>query len=446
MALEIRQIAASETFELIGRASSSFETNLPMIRYLEERFSGLGWNVSRYPVPDDGPERCNLLCFRSPDPTVLFCAHTDTVPPGDSLPWSATGGKPRQARVQDGRIWGLGSSDNLGSIGLLIAMAQTGRLPDHAAIVFTADEEVGALGAESLLRKWSVPASLGLVVVTEPTNNLVVRGEKGYLPFDVVARNLVGPDLEGDIASDDIKVLIVLGQESHSARPADGRNALFDAAYLDDVEDVAGQTVLGIECRGVRNKVPAHVLVRYAPRNAPLTSPGRHAVLNLPPVMDFLRRMHVLTEEFAGLRDERFRPPEVTLNVGAITARGKDLVFACDLRFLPGIEPRTLLDRIKDEARQTLGHVDFRFPHAPLAPVWNELDNDLLDAIGDRLDTRGKSAYTEAAVFAEAGLTAVIAGPGNLLVHRQDESIALDAFEPGADLFEALAGWGMSRR
>jgi len=38
----------------------------------------------------------------------------------------------------------------------------------------------------------------------------------------------------------------------------------------------------------------------------------------------------------------------------------------------------------------------------------------------------------------------VIAGPGNLRVHRQDESIGIAALATGARLFSTLAAYGAS--
>ena len=48
------------------------------LRYLEELFVGLGWQVERQEVAEN---RWNLWVRRSPSPRITFCTHVDTVPP-----------------------------------------------------------------------------------------------------------------------------------------------------------------------------------------------------------------------------------------------------------------------------------------------------------------------------------------------------------------------------
>lgn len=439
----IQDDATRRLLELIPLAAASQESNLPILGYLQAAFESLGWEAHRHPLRDDGPPRANLIVANHPSPRVLFVAHTDTVPPGEPLLWTRTGGLPRQPMIQDGHVWGLGASDNLGSVALLLAMARKTDLPRGVAIAFTADEETGAMGAEQLARDGTIPESIRLAIVTEPTDNRVVRGEKGYVPFDLVAHDAIDTDRPGSVPTEAVKALLVRGQESHSARPREGRNALFDTAWLDEADAVGDDVVLALECAGVRNKVPAHVLIRHAPRSA-VQAGGTHDAIRLPAILRFLRRFDALSQDLAATSDDRFLPPEVTLNVGAVKRYGRALTLACDLRIVPGFDPAGFLDRLQAEARKALGHVEVRFPYRPLPPVWQDLDPGLLDAIGDQLDAHGKSAYTEAAVLATLGVSSVVAGPGNLRVHRQDESIAIAALAEGARLYSKLATYGAS--
>jgi acetylornithine deacetylase/succinyl-diaminopimelate desuccinylase-like protein len=440
---DIQDDAARRLLDLIPLAAASFESNVPIVGYLQAAFEAAGWSSRRFPVRDDGPPRVNLLVSNDDAPRVLFCAHTDTVPPGEARLWLHTGGRPRDPAVRDGQVWGLGASDNLGSIALLLAMAARGELPRGVAIAFTADEEAGAMGADHLARAGGVPDSVRLAVVTEPTDNRVVRGEKGYVPFDVVAHEAVDTGLPGAVEPGREIALLVRGEESHSARPREGRNALFETAWLEESVALGREVVLSLECAGVRNKVPAHVIIRHADRSA-LRPGGRHDEVRLHRVLDFLRRLEGLAQDLGAIADERFQPPEVTLNVGAIQRHGRALAFACDLRVVPGFDADAFLARVLAQARQALGPVDLRFPFRPLPPVWQDLDPGLHAAIGDRLDAHGKSAYTEAAVLATLGVRSVIAGPGNLRVHRQDESIGIAALATGARLFSTLAAYGAS--
>jgi len=430
----------AELQTLIGLARPSRESNRRIVDHLAALYQSLGWHLRKYPRSDN-PEVLNLLAVAAGEPEVLFCVHTDTVPPGDLTRWTATGGRPRNARIGDGRVHGLGASDTLGSMAVLNALSREGSWPAPVAILFSADEEVGALGAMDVVRMQGVPESVRLVVVCEPTNNLVVLGEKGYVPFDVVARGVVHRDRPGRASDDDVNTLLIVGQEAHSARPQQGRNALFEAARTDDVAELEGRIVLDVACRGVRNKVPGLCAISHVARNA-LRIGGTHTEWDLPPILEFLRRLEGIAQEVGTVRDDRFQPPQVTLNVGAVEAVADEAVFACDLRPVPGFDHRPILDRVIETARSVFPDAAMRFPHPPLPPVWADLPDRALQAIGERRDPFGKSAYTEAAVFVPAGFATVIAGPGNLLVHRPNEYVEVSALVAGREVYRDLAALG----
>lgn len=431
------QPVVEELATLIGLARSSGESNQGLVAHLSRLYQDLGWRLRRYPRDDQG-RVTNLLALKADRPSVLFCVHTDTVPPGDPTLWTATGHRPRSAHVDADRVHGLGASDTLGSMAVLDVLSREGAWPDSVAILFSADEEIGALGAADTLRMGGIPDSVRLVVVCEPTNNLVVRGEKGYVPFDVVARGVLLPGRPGRVDEADVKVLLVVGQEAHSARPEQGRNALFEAADMEDVEALAAEVVVGVVCRGVRNKVPGLCAVSYATRDR-LKPGGTHSAWDLKPLLAFLRRLKAISDDLSKVRDERFRPPQVTLNAGSIESVADEVVLACDLRPVPGLDHRAVLDRVLAEARSAFPGATLRFPHPPLPAVWTALPTALEAEVADRMDPFGKSAYTEAAVFAPAGFPTVIAGPGNLLVHRPNEYVDVDALVAAKDLYLRLA-------
>jgi acetylornithine deacetylase/succinyl-diaminopimelate desuccinylase-like protein len=438
---EFCEAATADLSELILLAAPSRESNLPIVERQERLWTSFGWKARRFAVADDGPVRTNLLLTRSEKPTVLFCCHVDTVPAGEPRFWTETGGSPRTPVAWNGRVFGLGASDTLASAAVLDTLASRGRLDDNVAVVFTADEEVGAVGAGHFVRADGVPASVRLVVVCEPTDNLVVRGTKGYFPFDVVARGAFAREVPGTLDPGDVRLIAVVGQEAHSATPALGRNALFEAACLDDVTDIRDEVVVGAECRGIRSKVPGFVGVQWAPREA-IRPGGTHAELRLAPVLELLTRIEALAAVAGAHADLHFNPPEVTLNVGALSADGDDLVLACDLRPIPGFDPWPLLDRVRAEAASLFPGATLRVPFGPIPPVWTEVGGSLREAIFDRLDPHGRSAFNEAAVFSLAGHAPLIAGPGNQLTHRSNEYVDVVALDEGAKLYERLAAAG----
>jgi acetylornithine deacetylase/succinyl-diaminopimelate desuccinylase-like protein len=430
-----------ELVHLIGIARPSAEPNGRIIRHIQSVLEPLGYMTRQFISAGLAGNHINLYCAKSRKPTLLFCAHTDTVPPGDQSRWTETLQDPWNAKVKEGRVYGLGASDTLGSIALLLSLARHNLLFEESALLFTAQEEIGALGAYDVLRLEGVPGSVELVVVCEPTNNLVVLGEKGYVPFDIVIRGIIDRNAKGRVEEDDVKVLLVVGQEAHSARPAQGKNAIFETAAMEDVEEIAdSHVVLSMECRGVRNKVPGLCAVRYCEKKS-LKSYGKHTEWQLKKLLPFLRRLQEFQSELAETRDDRFQPPEVTFNAGSLTAMMDEVVIACDLRPLPGQDGSAIVSRILETARAMLGesNVSLRIPHGPIPPVWSEIPKFIEDELRDRIDPYGKSAYTEAAMFVQAGFRAVICGPGNLLVHRANEYIDISALEEGSRLYQRLS-------
>lgn len=431
-------LAIRELTDMVGLARSSGESNRAILERLQTLYEGLGWKARQYPIAGPGEPRANLVVSNGDDPSILFDIHTDTVPPGNLERWTETGGNPRTLTRNADRLYGLGTSDTLGSGAVLNTLAIQGRLPRGTAIAYTADEEVGAIGATHLTKAGGIPDSVNLIVVCEPTNNLVVRGQKGFVPFDVVARGVINKAAPGGIDDDDVKVIMIVGQEAHSARPFQGKNALFEMTHPEHIIEVADAAVLGLDCHGIRNKLPGLAVISWA-HPADLKAGGTHHELNLCRVLDFLIRFQGIAAEQESTTDDHFKPPQVTMNVGAVDVEGEDLVFSCDMRPVPGCDFRAILDRVLIESKAAFKDADLRYPHAPLPPVWTDLDEATEDALAGHIDEFGKSAYTEAAIFSPAGFRTLIGGPGNLLVHRPNEHIEVPALATGGDLYEKIA-------
>ncbi len=88
--------------------------------------------------PGDGRAGCGAYVLATwGTPRVVVNAHLDTVPANAG--WS---GDPWKARVQDGRVIGLGAADTKGAIAaILCALDETA--PRDLAVLFSGDEELG---------------------------------------------------------------------------------------------------------------------------------------------------------------------------------------------------------------------------------------------------------------------------------------------------------------
>jgi len=136
---------------------------------------------------------------------LALVGHTDTVP------YEATWAEALALTEREGKLYGRGACDTKGFIAAaLTAVGQIDQasLRRPLALVFTADEEVGCLGAKRLAESGALAARYA--VVGEPTSLQPMRAGKGYCLAEV----RVG------------------GREGHSAYPALGASAIFRAARL----------------------------------------------------------------------------------------------------------------------------------------------------------------------------------------------------------------------
>jgi acetylornithine deacetylase len=111
----------------------------------------------------------------------------------------------------DGRVYGRGACDVKGFLACILATITDLEVSEQSlAVVLTADEEIGCVGAKRLLREKHLYARNA--VVGEPTQLHPVVAGKGYALGEVVVR----------------------GKAVHSAFPQAGRSAILDAVTLID--------------------------------------------------------------------------------------------------------------------------------------------------------------------------------------------------------------------
>jgi acetylornithine deacetylase len=195
---------------LVAIPSVSPLTNRPVIEYAEKHLAG--WSIKRYPYQDAaGVEKMNIVATTKPGPAELaFVCHTDTVPYDPE--WTEA----VRPVIRGGKLYGRGSCDVKGFLACVLAAVAQVKPAKPLAVVLTADEEVGCVGAKFLARKKVLRARH--MVIGEPTGLRPVIAGKGYALAEIVVR----------------------GKEAHSAFPARGRSAIFDAArVLSALERVA---------------------------------------------------------------------------------------------------------------------------------------------------------------------------------------------------------------
>ncbi|HEX8920066.1 MAG TPA: acetylornithine deacetylase [Pyrinomonadaceae bacterium] len=200
--------------ELVRIDSVSARSNAEIINLLATRAQTLGFRVKTFPYTDErGVEKVNMVAVAGDCSSTLekievelaLVGHTDTVPFDPA--WADA----LRLTERDGKLYGRGACDTKGFIAAAITAlegADLRKLRRPLALVFTADEEVGCLGAKQLADTHALRARYS--IVGEPTSLQPMRAGKGYCLAEVTVR----------------------GREGHSAYPALGASAIFRAARL----------------------------------------------------------------------------------------------------------------------------------------------------------------------------------------------------------------------
>lgn len=365
------QMSSMQLIEkLIGFDTISRNSNLALIEWVADYLDGYGIGCELF--YDDDHQKANLFATIGPDDQggIVLSGHTDVVPV-DGQDWSSD---PFKVKRGEGRLFGRGTADMKSFIA--IALAQVPHLtrnaltePVHFALSF--DEEVGCLGVRHLLADLAErDVKPRYCVVGEPTSMGVIRGHKGKLSLRCHVHGLGG----------------------HSGLTHRAVNAL-EAA-----------------CEAVA----------------------------------FLKS---IAREFRddGIFDEAFDPPYTTVHTGVIQGGTQlNIVpdycrFDFECRHLPADDPHQVLSRLKHyiestllpEMRAVFGDARIEFETLAEFAGLDAAEDHPVVALAQQLSestTAGKVSFgTEAGLFSEIGIQAVVCGPGDIRqAHKADEYIELD--------------------
>ena len=196
--------------DLVAIPSVSTMSNQPVIDYVLPYLDRSRWAVELHNYFDpSGNLKTNLVAVSQSvagaPAELAFVCHTDTVP--FEPDWQAA----VHPVIQDGRLYGRGSCDVKGFLACVLAtlpQCDLEHLRKPLALVLTADEEVGCVGAKHLAAKGAVHSRR--MIIGEPTGLRPVRAGKGYALAEITVK----------------------GKEAHSAFPAHGHSAIVDAARV----------------------------------------------------------------------------------------------------------------------------------------------------------------------------------------------------------------------
>jgi acetylornithine deacetylase len=368
---------------LVSFDTTSRDGNIPLIEFVEDYLDR--WEVPHFRVDYEAGKKTNLFATIGPAIAggIVLSGHTDVVPV-DGQDWSS---KPFELTDKgDGKLYGRGTCDMKGFIAAVLAAvpaftAAKLRTPIHIAL--SCDEEVGCKGVRPLVAhiRDHLPKPRA-VIVGEPTSMRVVNGHKSAVTFATEVK----------------------GHEAHSSLTHQGVNAIM----------VAGELIA--EINRMRKEIEAR-----------------------------------------GDRSRRFDPPYSTVHVGVIqggTAKNiipKTCSFAWETRLLPDADPaevpgrleafaKTLEPAMKAVAKEAGIDTVTANTVPSLAPEKDSPAELLALNLTKSNDTFAVSYCTEAGLFQQIGIPAVVCGPGSIeQAHKPDEWIEVSELRKCEVFLEGLA-------
>ncbi len=352
---------------LVGFDTTSAKSNMALIDYVRDYLNAHG--VSSTLVPNEDGTKANLWATVGPDREggVCLSGHTDVVPV-DGQPWDTD---PFTLTKKGSRYFGRGTCDMKAfpatALALLPEMvAKPLARPIHFA--FSYDEEVGCLGAPRMIAEIgkSLPRP-SVVIIGEPTDMKVVSAHKGMWLFRTV----------------------VTGKEAHSSQTHRGVSAVMTGARL------------------------IAKLDEMAKARAAAADP-----------------------------DCKFVPPYSTIHVGLVSGGtaaniiSRRCEFVCDIRNLPDDFPEDIQKEFEDWiATEILPEMHAVDPTTTVTVTTenavtglredreSEAEQLVRQLTGDN-DTTYVPYGTEAGQFQEAGMAAVVCGPGSIdQAHQPNEFV-----------------------
>jgi len=359
--------------QLIGFRTVSRDSNLGLIEWARDYLEGFGAKTRL--TYDATGKKANLFATLgdSLKPGLILSGHTDVVPT-EGQAWDTD---PFAVTERDGRLYGRGSADMKGFIGVSLAAAprfvaalNANRLdaPLHYSLSY--DEEVGCLGVRGLIRdleEQGIRASG--CVVGEPTSMQPIIAHKGMQRFRCA----------------------VHGVDGHSAYVTRGVNAIEYAARLIVFIRHIADRLAACEQRDYGFTVP------YTTLSTGLIRGG--IASNIIP---------------------------------------KECEFMFDMRTLPGTSASALYGEIEQYAVRLTAEMRAAHPQAGIDLAWESETAGLAAAESDAIvqwalqlsqaTGTGKVCYgTEAGLFQRMGVPTVICGPGDIeQAHRPNEFVSLD--------------------
>ncbi|MDP3739635.1 MAG: acetylornithine deacetylase [Hyphomonadaceae bacterium] len=363
---------------LVAFDTTSRDTNLPLIEWVEDFLAPMGAHLVR--VPSEDGTKANLWARFGPDVPggIVLSGHTDVVPI-DGQPWTTN---PWDLIQRDGKFFARGTTDMKGFLALALAHAEAIskiplKKPVHFALSY--DEEVGCAGVapmiEEIGRRGAAPE---VVWVGEPTMWGVMSAHKGIRDYEVKitgkAAHSSDPRMGASAIHEAVELLTIIRRIAREQEENAPKNSDFDPSWttltIGELNGGTASNILARECRFV-----------FDVRSVPGVNPDQM----LKPFFAEVERMRARLEPLG---------PEC------------------------GVE------------------INMRADAPPLQVVRDSPAERFMRSLTGDNAIHVAAYATEAGQFQRAGFPSVICGPGSVeQAHQPDEFVAISELERGLEVF-----------
>jgi acetylornithine deacetylase/succinyl-diaminopimelate desuccinylase-like protein len=380
----------------------------------------------------------------------------DTVPPGDIALWTECPNGPFVPVIKDERIYGLGAADTkLDFVVKALALLECRPPRRDVYLVATFGEEHGLVGAKELALSGVLPRG-SLAFVGEPSHLQVVTAHKGLIVFELKIEFEPIDDVQQQLR---LYRLSFEGRAAHSSTPTLGSNAIRLA--LEALERRPELHTARIAGGDAVNKVPARCEVEIGCASNPAIE-GANAVALPLDGLEFVPRavfsqLSALVARLAdfskstGPSDPDYAAPTLTFNPGVIRTHDRSILLEFEFRPPPSLpldEIRRGVFEIADSVSRCYPDQRARLTERRANPAFRsslesetvELAMTALAAAELPLKTGVKAGCTEAGVYAAAGISPIVFGPGPStgVIHAPNEFNVLLEVEGALRFYRAL--------
>lgn len=273
---------------------------------------------------------------------------------------------PFGAEVRAGRLYGRGAYDMKASLAAMLAAVKALRdagigLRGDLLITAVADEEYRSIGTEALVQRVSADGA----IVTEPTDLAVCRAHRGFIWYEIET----------------------IGRAAHGSRYQVGIDANLHMGRVLAELDELSQELMARE---------PHPLMGPPSLNAAILRGGTEVSTYADRCLLKMERRTIAGETEAGCRRELQR----------------------------------ILDRLAGQDEDFEAHLEFIFERRPFeispsADIVQVVESATENVLGAAPEHIGQTFWTDAALFADAGMETVLIGPSGQGLHAAEEWVDL---------------------